>query len=825
LHYEIRDRPEEGLMGSLWQDIRYAFRVLLKSPGFSAIAILTLALGIGANSTIFSWINSTLLNPIPGAVNTGNILAFTSGGNSRVPVPFSYPDFVDLRNRTTSFSSLAGASIYPMNLTGKAKPERTWGTLASANYFDFLGVHPILGRGFVHSEDEKPGGASVVVISYRLWKLRYAGESSVIGRTIQINDHPYTIIGVAPPIFQGTQTSLRSELWIPLVMVQQIVSSRDRLHERSDTWVNVLGRLKPGVTAGQAQTEMNIRMKELVDQYPKDHQGENVVTVYPLWRAPFGANGYLYVLLPMLMAIAGAVLLLACANVANLLLVRSVARRREIAIRLSIGASRWRVVRQLLVESLMLALAGGGIATLLTFWTAGTFSQFIPPTNLPINLDVHVDGIVLLVTMLISILTGVVFGVLPALRASDLAPALVLKEEGNAASGGVRKARLAGVLVVAQIALSLFLLVCAGLFIRSFRAAQKMDPGFNPDHVFLASYSLFPAGYDSDTGTEFHRQVLAKLQALPGVESVSLADWVPLGYTSDATTVNPEGYVPQPHESMDISDADVGPDYLHTLQIPLVGGRDFTDQDNKTSQRVVIVNEAFVRRYWPNQDGVGKRVHVDGEWATIVGVTRNGSYYSLRDASLPFIYEAMLQDYSTMAIVQLRVAGNPLSYAAAVEKAIHELNANMPVYDEATLQSRVQVASTGQRIAGTFVGAFGLLALVLAAVGIYGVIAYTTRQRTREIGIRMALGAQSADVFHMVLSNGLRLILTGLAIGLALSLVLTRFLRTILFGVGATDAITFAAVALLLSAVALLACYIPARRAMQVDPMVALRYQ
>ncbi|MFZ3329914.1 MAG: ABC transporter permease [Candidatus Acidiferrales bacterium] len=812
-------------MGSLAQDIRYAFRVLLNSPGFSAIAILTLALGIGANSTIFSWINSTLLNPIPGAANTGNILAFTSGGNSRVPVPFSYPDFVDLRNRTTSFSSLAGSSIYPVNLTGRAKPERTWGTLASANYFDFLGVHPILGRGFVRSEDEKPGGAPVVVISYRLWKLRYAGEPSAIGRTIQINDHPYTIIGVAPPVFQGTQTSLRSELWIPLVMVQQIVSSRDRLHERSDTWVNVLGRLKAGVTAGQAQSEMNIRMKELVDQYPKDHQGENVVTVYPLWRAPFGANGYLFVLLPVLMAIAGAVLLLACANVANLLLVRSVARRRELAIRLSIGASRWRVIRQLLIESLILALAGGGIATLLTFWTAGTFSQFIPPTNLPIDLDLHVDSAVLLATMLISVLTGVVFGVLPALRASDLAPALVLKEEGGSASGGVRKARLAGVLVVAQIALSLFLLVCAGLFIRSFRAAQKVDPGFNPDHVFLASYSLFPAGYDSDTGTEFHRQLLAKLQALPGVESVTLADWIPLGYTSDASTVNPEGYVPQAHESMDIADADVGPNYLHTMQIPLAAGRDFTEQDNKTSQRVVIVNEAFVHRYWPNQDGVGKRVHVDGECATIVGVTRTGSYYSLRDGSLPFIYDPMLQDYSNSATVHLRVSGNPLTYATAVEKAVHDLNANMPVFDESTLQSRVLVASTGQRIAGTFVGAFGLLALVLAAVGIYGVIAYTTRQRTREIGIRMALGAQSADVFRLVLSNGLRLIVAGLAIGLALSLVLTRFLRTILFGVGATDAITFLAVALLLSAVALLACYIPARRAMRVDPMVALRYQ
>jgi putative ABC transport system permease protein len=812
-------------MGSLWQDVRYAFRMLQKAPGFAAIAILTLALGIGANSTIFSWINSTLLNPIPGAVHTGDILALTSGGNSRVPVPFSYPDFVDLRKSTTSFSALIGSAIYPLNLTGKAKPERTWGTLASANYFDFLGVRPILGRGFLPSEDDKPGGAPVVVISYRLWQLRYGGEPSVIGRTIEINDHPYTIIGVTPPVFQGTQTSLRSELWIPIVMVQQIISSRDRLQERSDTWVNVMGRLKRGITAGQAQTEMNIRMKELVDQYPKDHQGENVVTVYPLWRAPFGANGYLYILLPMLMAIAGAVLLLACANVANLLLVRSVSRRREIAIRLSIGASRWRLVRQLLIESLILALAGGGIAMLLTIWTAGTFSQFIPPTNLPINLDVHADGAVLLTTMLIAVLTGVIFGVLPALRASDLSPVSVLKEESGNASGGVHKARLASMLVVAQIALSLFLLVCAGLFIRSFRAAQSVYPGFNSNHVLIASYSLFPAGYTRDTGIEFHRQLLAKLEALPGVESASLADWVPLGYTSDATTVNPEGYVPQRHESMDIADSDVGPNYLRTMQIPLVEGRDFTAQDTDSSERVAIVNEAFVRRYWPNQEGLGKRVHVDGQWATIVGVARTGSYYSLRETGLPFIYLPVLQRYSSTATVHLRVAGNPLAYAAAVEKAVHELNANLPVYDESTLESRVQVASTGQRIAGTFVGVFGLLALVLAAVGIYAVIAYTTRQRTNEIGIRMALGAQSSDIFGLVLRNGVYLIGAGLAIGLVLSLVLTRFLRTILFGVSATDVVTFTSVAILLSAVALLACYIPARKAMRVDPMVALRYQ
>jgi predicted permease len=812
-------------MGALWQDVRYALRVLLKSPGFTATAILTLALGIGANSTIFSWINSTLLNPIPGAANTGNILAFTSGGNSRTPIPFSYPDFLDLRERTKSFASLTAFSIEPMNLTGKAKPERTWGTLVSANYFDFLGVQPILGRGFLQSEDTAPNGAPVVLISYRMWQLRYAGDRSVIGRTLQINQHPYSIVGVAPPVFQGTQTGLRSELWLPIVMAPQVMSNSDRLNQRGNTWAVPLGRVQPGVTLEQAQSEMNLLLKQLVTQYPKEHQGENVVTLYPLWRAPFGANGYLYILLPMLMAIAGAVLLLACANVANLLLVRSVARRREIAIRLSIGASRWRLVRQLLIESLILALAGGGVAMLITVWTAGTFSQFIPPTNIPVSLDIHADRRVLLGTMLLSLVTGIIFGVLPAWRASDLAPIAVLKEDSGSVSGGLHRARLASILVVAQISLSLFLLVCAGLFIRSFRAAQTLNPGFNPDRVLLASYSLFPVGYDRASGVEFHRQIIAKIAALPGVQAASLADWVPLGYTNSAETISPEGYVPQPHESMSVGQAGAGPNYLRTMQIPLVAGRDFSLQDTDASQPVVIVNQAFVQRYWPNQDGLGKRVQVYGRWSTIVGVTRTGSYFSLRENSLPFLYTPLLQDYSESVTIHARVVGDPLSYAAAVEKAVHELNADLPVFEESTLQSRVQVASVGQRVAGTFVGAFGLLALVLAAVGIYGVIAYTTRQRTHEIGLRMALGAQSTDVFRMVLGNGLRLIATGLGCGLALSLALTRFLRSVLFGVGATDFITFAAVGLLLSAVALLACYIPARRAMRVDPMVALRYE
>ena len=812
-------------METLLQDLRYSFRVLRKSPSFAAIAVLTLALGIGANSTIFSWINSTLLNPIPGVRHTSDFVVMTEGGTARSPIPFSYLDYMDLRNRTRSFTGLIAYEINPMNLTGSGKPERVWGTLASANYFDVLGIHPILGRGFLPVEDQKPGGAPVVVISYRLWQIRFGGDPSVVGRTLRIDQHPFTIIGVAPAVFQGAQTGMRTELWVPLMMQQQIVSGTDRLALRSETWLMLLGQLAPGVTRGQAQAEMDLLMNQIVEQFPDSHLGNNAVTLYPLWRAPFSANTYMYVLLPVLMAIAGVVLLLACANVANLMLVRSVSRRREIAIRLSIGASRWRLVRQLLIESVVLSSAGGILAMFITAWTTGMLGQFIPPTNIPIALDFQVDRAVFFVTFAISTLSGVIFGILPALRASDMSPVTVLKEDAGSASGGLHRARLSSALVVTQISLSLFLLVSAGLFIRSFRQAQRFNAGFNPDHVLLASYSLFPAGYTEARGLEFHRQLLAKLETLPGVQSVALASWVPLGYVSNSLPASPEGYVPQPHESMEIAEATVGPNYLRTMQIPLIAGREFTVNDTGTSQPVAIVNQKFADRYWPHQEPLGKRIYAYGVWFTVVGIAHNSNYYSLSEVSQPFLYLPIFQDYYSTTIIHARVLGDPLAYTAAVEKTIHTLDADLPVYDESTLKLRVQVASTGQRIAGTFVGAFGLLALILAAVGIYGVIAYTTRQRSHEIGIRMALGAQQSDVFRLVLGQGLRMILAGLAIGLALSFVLTRFLRNILFGVGATDALTFVGVAMLLCVVALLACYIPARRAMRVDPMVALRYE
>lgn len=814
-------------MTTLWQDVRYSLRMIAKAPGYATIAILTLALGIGANTTIFSWINSTLLNPIPGLATPHEVVSLSLGRNGENPFPFTYPDVGAMRDGQQSFAGITTGNVAPMSLTGKGKPERIWGMLASANYFDVLGVRPILGRGFLPSEDQKPGGAPVAVISHRLWQTHFGGNPDVVGQTIEINQHSYTIVGVTPAVFQGSQTGLRSEIWIPIMMEAQFMPQGDLLHDHHYFWLTVLGRLKPGVPPQQAQQEMTLRLKQEVKNFPEEHRGHDAVTVYPLWRNPFGANQFLSMLLPMLMTIAGLVLLLACANVANLMLVRSVARRREIAVRMSLGASRWRLVRQLLIESLVLAMAGGTLAFLMTFWTSGAFLKFLPTTDFPIWLNVRADRAVLLATMVISVLTGIIFGILPALRSSGEAPAAVLKEDSGSASGGLQKARLASGLVVAQISLSLLLLICAGLFIRSFRSAQTIDPGFNPHNVLIASYDLFTAGYSEDKGAAFDRQLVAKLEELPGVQSVALTSRVPLGFGGGSTSVKPEGYELRPNESMETQVAIITPKYFQTMQIPLAKGRDFTLQDAEKSQRVVIVSETFAERYWPNKEAVGKQLNSDltHEWFTVVGVARNSRVNGLNEQPTPFVYLPLYQVYRANMIVNARVTGDPLVFGKTLEKTIHELNPELVVFDVTTLELREQIASIGQRIAGTFVGAFGLLALVLAAVGIYGVTAYTTRQRTHEFGIRVALGASKEDILRLVFGYGFRLTVAGVVLGLAASFALTRFLRSLLLGVTSTDALTFSSVAILLCVVALLACVIPARRAMRVNPIVALRYE
>ncbi len=810
---------------NLLHDIKFAIRQLIRNPSFTFVAIVTLALGIAANSTIFSWINATLLDPIPGIAHTSDMITIMRGERSEHPTPpFSYLDFADLRDSTRSFTGLLAYHDDFMAITGSGKPERIYGTLASSNYFEVLGVRPILGRSLAPTAPNERLGVAEAVLGYGLWRNHFGADPSIIGKTVHINLHPYTIVGVAPEGFQGCKSGLRSDLWIPLGMDSQVWGS-DRIKYRDVLWLNVLGKLKPGVDHHQSENELNILMQRLAERFPDAHKGPNTISSDPLWRSPFGANVYLYGTLPILFALALVLLLLACANLANLLLVRSVARRREFAIRLSIGATRWRLVLQLMVENALIALAGAGLALLLTKWTPHGLSAFLAPTSLPLTLDGRVDRTVGMAAIMISLLTAAVSGVLPALRASRpaLAPASALKDEALSTSGGVHKSRLAGGLVVGQIALSMLLLVCAGLLARSLQSEQNSNPGFDPNHVFLATLDLQPTGYSVAQGIEFDKQLLVRLKSLPGVQSVTLGNFSPLSYTISTDFIQPEGYVPQKNESMEVDRGVVGPEYLRTVRTALLAGRDFTDRDNASAAPVSIINKALAGRYWPGQDPIGKRLKVARQWTTVVGVAADGKYRRLVYDTAPLVLIPMLQSYRTDQIVYVRVAGDPLAYASAVERTVRGLNSDLPLFNQTTLAANMRLGNAFERIAAAFAGSFGLLALILAAIGVYGVVAYATRQRTREIGIRMALGTGKRDIFRHVLGRGLHFAGLGLVLGLMISFALTRYLRGMLYGVGTTDWLTFVMVAILLCFATLIACFVPARRAASIDPMQALR--
>jgi putative ABC transport system permease protein len=824
----VRSAGWESLVDMLWQDLRYSLRGLRKNPGFTAIVVLTLALGIAANTTVLSWISATLLNPVPGAARTSDLVTIDRGDrNGYATPPFSYPDLRDLSEQTQTFSGILGYHNDYMSLTGVAKPERIFGVLTTASYFDVLGVRPILGRTFLPEEGTPHAGAAVIVIGYAVWQNHFAGDPQIVGKTIQINRHSYTVIGVAPRDFTGCATGLRAELWIPLPMDRDVWGG-NRIDYRGSVWLNALGKLRPGVTKNQAEAELNLLMQKIVERFPEDHRDRsNEISLDPLWRSRFGLNGFLYKVLPMLLGLAAVLLLLACANVASLLLVRSVGRRREIAIRLGMGASTTQIIRQFLIESLLLGLLGGTAAIAIAVWTSRSLVSFFPPSNLPLTNDAHIDQRVLFVTIAVSILAAILFGILPALRSSRLPVQDVLKEEATSVSLNVHKSRLLSGLVVAQISLSLVLLVCAGLFTRSLHAAQQTDPGFEASHMLLASYDLSPAGYSLETGTAFNRQVLARLSALPGVESVTLADFSPLSFSIHSDYLEIQGYVPQPHEWMEISRAIVGPNYFRTLRTSVISGREFAESDMPDSQFVAVVNQAFVDRYWPGENAIGKQVTDNDARFTVVGIARNAKYRSLTSPTEPVIYLPIYQAFRSAkeTTIHIRATGDPLTIASSVEDTMHQLNPELPLFNVNPLSVTMQLGSLVGRVAATFASSFGLLAALLAAVGIYGVVAYTTRQRTREIGIRVALGAEKRGIYSLVLGQGFRLTLAGLVVGTALALAFTRLLKAQLFGVSETDALTFTSVGLLLAVVALVACHIPARRATRVDPIVALRHE
>lgn len=811
------------MMETFSQDLRYSLRSLLKRPGFTLTVALTLALGIGANATIFTWIKAVLLQPLPGIERPEELVEVWGATRNNSALSTSYLDYLDFRDRNEVFSGLIAHQVLPLNLGRGGKPERVWGTVVSGNYFDVLGVKAAMGRTFLPEEDRTPNTHPVAVIGHGLWQRRFGGDPGVIGQTVTLNEHDFTIIGVAPKEFGSTFSGAALDVWTPVMMKDYVARPHFSLTDRSSRWLMVLGRLKPGVTADQAQANLTTIAGQLAQSYPQTNE-QLGVEAYSLTRSPYGMKQTLRPALAMLLAVVALVLLIACANVANLLLVRATARRKEIAIRLALGARRGRLVRQLMTESFVLAALGGTGGLLLAFWTAKWLAAFLPPFGLAVSFDTRPDARVLGFTLAVTVITGLLFGLAPALQATRPDLAATLKDDLVAVGRGRRKLALRHLLVVAQVALSVLALVGAGLFVRSLWQAQRADPGFDPDNVVLASFDPFLNGYDETRGREFYRRLVERAAARPGMQSVSLARRLPLTLSGIAfAAVTIEGYTPGRDEDIRINYETVGPNYFQTMGIRLVRGRDFNERDNEQAPGVVVINETMARHYWPGGDALGKRLKVGKDWLEIVGIAGEVKQRRLDEPPRPFLYLPLLQDYRSNMIL---VARTPLELGAAlqaVQNVVASLDPNLLIFDVKTLDEHIGIALFLPRMAATLLSLFGLLALLLAAIGLYGVMSYSVSQRTREIGIRLSLGAQAGDVLKLVLRQGLLLSLIGVVTGLVAALAVTRFIAHLLYGVSATDPVTFALIALLLAGVALAACYFPARRATKVDPLIALR--
>ena len=671
---------------------------------------------------------------------------------------------------------------------------------------------------------KRPRGRSVpyVVLSHSFWKTHYAGDPGVVGKSMAIARHQVTVIGVAPEGFIGAMPGLRQDVWVTL---DPLGTGGWRMTHRSTDWLNVVGRLRPGVNRKQANQDLETIMRRIVAAYPNDHLGTNTITLDPMWRSPFGANGYMAITLPILLAISGVVLLLTCANLATLTLVRFVSRRREIAIRQSLGAGRVQLMRQMMLEGMIVALLAGALAFLLTMWTAKTFALFVPPNASPIALNGLVDPGVVMATVALAVVAGVLCGAFPAWRSSKVPAVEVLKEESANVSGGKHNRRLLSGLVVTQIALSLALLVSSALFLRTLRNIAHADPGFDQDHVLTASVGLNISGYSGKEASEIRDRILHRVEALPAVTVASLTDWIPLTLSRKTADAYPDAYVPRPHESLEVGRADVSPRYFETMGIPILEGRDFTLDDNEKAPKVLIVDQTAAARYWPGQDPLGKKLRIWGDLFTIIGVVRDSKHLIMNERPGPLVYMNYFQNSDWELIVQVKTRGNPMDLAPAVERTIHEIDGRLPVFDVRTVRESTAMANTFAVMQSTFAGIFAVIALVLAATGIYGVVAYRTQLRTHEIGIRVALGASRADVLRLVLLQGLWTTAIGLTLGLVLSFGLTRFIAGLLYGVGANDPVTVLAVVVLLGAMSLLACYLPAHRAMRANPVAAIREQ
>jgi macrolide transport system ATP-binding/permease protein len=805
-------------------DLRYGWRQMLRRPALTTVAVLTLGLGIGANVTMFSWVDMTLRRQVDGVAEPDRWVALNGTTRSRSDLSVSYPDFIDYRTRRpASISDLIVFNLAPMNMrTSGDAPVRVYAEMVSGNYFDALGVRPLLGRGFLPQEDEAIDRDAVTVVGHRFWQRRLGGDPGIVGRTLTLNGRAFTVIGVAPERFHGTLAYLNVDLWVPIKMQPTAMSGADRLSTRGNNWLQAMVKLAPGVSVARAQADLALVAADLSREYPE--RAGTGITLSPLWLAPGAGGAAVAGIMGLQLAVAAVVLLIACANVANLLLASAVSRQRETAVRLTLGASRARVVQQLLTESTLLAAAGGIAGTLCAYWAKDLVRWFIPPAPLPIDMNPVLNASVMLFAAAVTTATAVVFGLVPALQGSRAAVASALKESAASVTAAPRRARLRSALVVAQVALSLLLLVSAGLFLRALQNAQTADPGFSTRDGLIASVDLLPAGYDAARGTAFQQTLLARARELPGVDAASLAQRVPLGFGgSSDMNVQVDGYTPAPNEEMTVYYNRVSGDYLRTLGIPLVAGREFTERDSTGTPDVVIVNETLARRYWPGRSAIGGRIRAGSRTLEVVGVARDGKYSSLNEAPRAFMYLALAQWYRPDTVLQVKTHGDPERLVPLLHGAIRSLDANVPLFEVRTIEDHLRIASFAQRMVASLLGAFGALALVLATVGLYGVVAAMVAQRTAEIGMRMALGARPADIVGLMLKQGLGMIGAGVSIGIVVALGVTRFFRSLLIGVSATDGATFAATTLLLVIVAIAATYVPARRAAAVDPMTALR--
>ena len=811
------------------RDLKYAFRMLVKAPGFTAVAVLSLALGIGANTAIFSLINAVLLRPLP--VSDASTLVSVSQTDQRNPgnLPVSDLNFRDLRAQNTVFSDMGAFAFAQVNYSAGDEALPVPAQVVTANYFSLLGATPALGRGFLPEEETK--ATPVAVISQGFWERTLGNDPAVIGKTITLNRTPFTVIGVAPKNFSGTVLGGGPSVWVPRSMHAVVQPGFDWYDTRRGLFLFPFGRLKPGVTLDQARSNLRALFANLEQAFPVDNKGRSATAV-PILEArlnPTGQGPNIVVQLSsVLMAVVGLVLLIACGNIANLLLARAGKRRREVAIRLALGAKRVRLIRQLITESILLSVCGGVAGLFVAYWSLGALVAAKLPLPFPIDGSLTVDPRVLAFTAALSILTGVLFGLVPALQASRADVVPVLKNELVPSAAGRRGiaalATFRQVLVMLQVAMSLTALVAAGLFLRDLVHAQHIDPGFETSGVLIANINLGREGYTPERAQLFYDQVTEKIAALPGVRGAALAQNAPLG-GGFLRSVFPEGADTTTKDRILIQVNNVTPGYLQTIGIPLVRGRDFTKADTPTSPKVVIVNQTMADQFWKGQDPIGRRFKFfgDQDYSTIVGVAKTAKYNGVQEQPLPFIYLPLAQNYSPAVALHVRTSGDASRLASSVRGAVRELDPTLTLFNVQTLEDQIQQSLQPQKMVVILLTTFGVLALMLAAIGLYGVGSYAVAQRTREIGVRMALGAQPSSVLSLVLGNGMLLVGIGLAVGLVASYFVAGAMGALIVGVNPHDPLTFAATPVLLAVIALVASYVPARRATRIDPLLALR--